>query len=131
MQVAYAAENPIMVDGDNVAANGYDVVAYFDGRVSRGIPAFSIEYRDATWYFESEESASTFQRDPERYEPLYGGYCAYGVSQGYLVATDPNAWSVVKGKLYLNYNAPTRNHWLSRRDEYIDLAEKHWPRLIN
>ena len=131
MQVAAAKENEIMVDDDNVAANGYDVVAYFDNRVSRGIPAFEIEYRGALWWFESEESAAKFQKDPELYEPVYGGYCAYGVSQGYLVATDPDAWSVVDGNLYLNYNAATRGQWLKKRDEFINLADKHWPQLIN
>ena len=125
-----AAPSAILVDEFGVAAKGHDVVAYFDNRVTRGVPDYEVEYRGAIWYFESAANATKFQRNPERYEPVYGGYCAYGVSQGYLVPTDPSAWSVVNGKLYLNYNATTRNRWLSDRENYILIADKHWPRLI-
>ena len=125
-----AAPNTLYLDDDGVAANGYDVVAYFDGEAVRGLPDFSIEYRDALWYFETPENAAKFQRDPERYEPKYGGYCAYGVSQGYLVGTDPEAWSVVGDTLYLNYNATIRTRWLADQADYIAIADKHWPRLI-
>lgn len=126
---AGAAPSKLLVDQHGVAANGYDVVAYFDGEAVRGIPDFSIEYRDAVWYFETPENAAKFQRDPERYQPKYGGYCAYGVSQGYLVGTDPEAWSVVDGTLYLNYNSSVRTRWLSNHDNFITIADKHWPRL--
>ena len=125
------ADEPELLLDDGVAANGYDVIAYFSGKVKRGIPEFAVEYRGAQWYFENSENAARFKASPEKFEPVYGGYCAYGVSQGYLVKTDPHAWSVVQGRLYLNYNAPTRNEWLSDRDNYIALAEKIWPKLIS
>ena len=121
----------LMVDEDNVAANGYDVVAYFDNRVERGIPSFMIEYKGATWYFATEENAQTFRRDPSKFEPVYGGYCAYGVSQGYLVGTDPEAYSIYNGRLYLNYNASVRNTWLQNRENFVKVADKFWPKLIS
>ncbi len=127
---ALAAPPQLLVDSDGVAANGYDVVAYFDGEAVRGIPDFSIEYRGATWYFESPDNAARFRNHPERFEPRFGGYCAYGVSQGYLVGTDPEAWSVIDGALYLNYNPSIRTRWLSNVNGYIATAERHWPRLI-
>ena len=127
---ANSAPSQILVDKDGVAVNGYDVVAYFDGESVRGIPDFSIEYRGATWYFETPANAGQFQSNPGKYEPMYGGYCAYGVSQGYLVGTDPEAWSVVDGTLYLNYNGTIRNRWLANQANFIAIADKHWPRLI-
>ncbi len=127
---AQAGPSPVMVDEHGVAANGYDVVAYFDNRASRGLPTFSIEHRGAVWYFESEQNAARFQNSPERFVPEFGGYCAYGVSQGYLVGTDPDAWSVVGGRLYLNYNVDIRNRWLTDLETFVAVAEKHWPRLV-
>lgn len=123
------AEQKIFTNSDGVAVNGYDVVAYFDSEATRGIPGFEVEYQRATWYFETQANADKFQRDPEKYAPQFGGFCAYGVSQGYLVATDPYAWSIVKGKLYLNYNATIRTRWLSDLDQYLTIAQKHWARL--
>lgn len=124
-------DKELMVDANGVAANGYDVVAYFDNRVARGIPTFLVEYKGADWYFESPDNAEAFRSDPAKYEPAYGGWCAYGVAQGYLVKTDPDAWSVVDGRLYLNYNELVRIRWLGDRDRYIKVAEQYWPKLID
>lgn len=126
---AHAAPQKVFVDGNGVAVKGYDVIAYFNKEVTLGTPGFEVEYLGATWYFETQANADKFQGDPERYAPQFGGFCAYGVAQGYLVATDPHAWSVVKGKLYLNYNPATRTRWLGNVDEYLTSAKKHWPRL--
>ena len=128
---AAQARDPALMLVDGVAANGYDVVAYFSGKVSRGIPEFSVEYRGAQWYFENPENAARFKAAPAKFEPAYGGYCAYGVAQGYLVKTDPAAWSIAGGRLYLNYNSPIRSRWLKDRDNYIALAEKNWPKLVD
>lgn len=128
---AVAAPSQYYADESRVAVNGYDVVAYFNHDATRGIPGIEVNYDGFTWYFESQENADRFQADPARYTPAFGGYCAYGVSQGYLVATDPEAWSIVNDKLYLNYNAAIRTRWLSDSEQYIPLAEKHWPRLLS
>ena len=123
------AETALNVDGNGVAANGYDVVAYFDGNAVEGSSDIEVKYKGALWRFASKENAEEFVDDPDKYIPAYGGYCAYGVSQGYLVATDPHAWTVADDKLYLNFNQPTRSHWLTRQDEYIGVADLNWPGL--
>lgn len=125
-----AGGRDIYTDDSGVAASGYDVVAYFDRGPVRGLPAFQAEYRGAVWYFANKGNQDMFRMSPAKFIPAYGGFCAYGVSRGYLVKTDPQAWSTHKGRLYLNFDVITRKHWLRDRENYIALADKNWPRLI-
>jgi YHS domain-containing protein len=106
-------------------------VAYFtEGKAVKGEKQFSTEYNGATWCFASEENVNAFKASPEKYAPQFGGYCAYAVSQNYTYETDPNAFTIVEGKLYLNYNLNTSKEWNSKRDEYIKLANKNWPTVL-
>ena len=90
---------------DGVAIGGYDAVAYFtDAKAVEGTKQHSFDWYGATWHFVSEANRAAFAKDPEKYAPQYGGYCAFGVSRGYAVKVDPTAWKIVDGKLYLNYN---------------------------
>jgi YHS domain-containing protein len=115
---------------DGLAIRGYDPVAYFrDGGPRLGKPEFSARYGGATWRFASAEHKALFDAEPERYLPAYGGFCAYGTSRGYLVKIEPEAWSIVNGRLYLNYDLGVRATWLDRKATYIARAGGNWPRL--
>ena len=115
---------------DGVAIRGYDPVAYFrDGRPRQGKPEFTARHGGASWRFASAEHKALFEADPERYLPAYGGFCAYGTSRGYLVKMEPEAWSFVDGRLYLNYDLGVRKTWLERAKAYIARADGNWPRL--
>jgi len=115
---------------DGVAIRGYDPVAYFrDNGPRPGRPEFSARHGGATWYFASAENKALFEADPERYLPAFGGFCAYGTSRGYLVKIEPEAWSIVDGRLYLNYDLNVRKTWLGRTQTYIARADGNWPRL--
>jgi hypothetical protein len=116
---------------DGIAIRGYDPVAYFrDGGPRLGKPEFSVRHGDALWRFASAEHKALFEADPERYLPAYGGFCAYGTSRGYLVKIEPEAWSIVDGRLYLNYDLGVRDTWLVRTKTYIARADGNWPRLM-
>lgn len=116
---------------DGVAIRGYDPVAYFrDGGPRPGKPEFAVRHGGATWYFASAEHKALFEADPERYLPAYGGFCAYGTSRGYLVKVEPEAWSIVEGRLYLNYDLGVRETWARRTKTYIARADGNWPRLM-
>src|SRR5215510_6742142 len=107
----FAQQDEIYVN-DGAAINGYDVVAYFkDGKPAKGTPKFSVSYKGANWLFANMENAEQFKSDPEKFEPQYGGYCAFGCSRGYKAKTSPDAWTIVDGKLYLNYNIDVRDTW--------------------
>jgi YHS domain-containing protein len=116
---------------DGVAIRGYDPVAYVrDGGPRLGKPEFSAQHGGATWRFTSAEHKALFEADPQRYLPAYGGFCAYGTSRGYLVKIEPEAWSIVDGRLYLNYDLGVRKTWLARTRAYIARADANWPKLV-
>ena len=112
------------------ALSGYDAVSYFkDGKPVAGKPEFSYKWMDATWRFSSAENRDAFKAEPEKYAPQYGGYCAFGTSQGHLVPGDPQAWKVVDDKLYLNYNKDVQKFWLQDIPGNIQKADENYPKL--
>ena len=112
---------------DNVAVNGYDVVAYFkENKPVKGNAEFNVSYKGANWYFVNNENADLFKSTPGKYEPQYGGYCAFGCSRGYKAKTNPDAWTIVDGKLYLNYNIDVRDTWNKDQQGYIRKADTNW-----
>ena len=111
-----------------VALGGYDVVAYFeDGKAVKGSTTFAHSWQGATWLFATEARRSAFAAAPERFAPQFGGFCAYGVSRGYAVDIDPNAWAIQGGKLYLNYSQAVQRSWNQDRAGYIAKAQAQWP----
>jgi YHS domain-containing protein len=126
-----AAQNKIFATSDG-AIRGYDPVAYFvDHKPVKGLKQFSLAWHGATWYFKSSENLKKFQENPELYAPQYGGFCAYGVSRNYKVKTEPDAWTIVNGKLYLNYDLDVSRKWLSDKEGYIKKADTNWVTLQN
>jgi YHS domain-containing protein len=110
------------------AIRGYDPVAYFtEAREVMGKKEIVFEYLGTQWHFASEENRNLFKQNPEKYTPQFGGYCAYGMSRGYKAETQPNAWTIVDGKLYLNYNVDVREKWSQDTANYIKKAEANWP----
>jgi hypothetical protein len=67
-----------------------------------------------------------FKSDPKKYAPQYGGYCAYGMAEGHKAATQPDAWTIVNGKLYLNYSKEVKGLWMKDQQNLIDQADKNW-----
>lgn len=114
-----------------VAIKGYDPVAYFsEARPVKGSKQHSTEWMDATWRFISAENLQAFTAEPQRYAPQYGGYCAWAVSQGDTADIDPEAWRIVEGKLYLNYNKEIQARWEADIEGHIEAADEQWPRLL-
>jgi hypothetical protein len=117
-------------NGQSVALKGYDPVAYFEqGRPIKGSPQFSHRWMEATWWFATAEHRDLFTKDPQKYAPQFGGYCAYAVSEGYTANIDPEAWKIVDGKLYLNYSRGVQKKWEEDLQRRIQAAEKNWPAL--
>ncbi|MGB5617848.1 MAG: YHS domain-containing (seleno)protein [Desulfobacterales bacterium] len=113
------------------AIKGYDPVAYFtDGKPVEGKKEFKHEWMGAKWYFATAANRDLFKADPEKYAPRYGGYCAYAVAMGKTADIDPNAWKIVDGKLYLNYNQEIQAKWLEDVPGYIQKADMNWPGVV-
>ncbi len=105
------------------AIQGYDPVAYFSQRKPvEGATAITHTWKNAVWHFSTVANRDSFVANPEKYAPQFGGWCAYGWAQGYPAKIDPDAWSIVEGKLYLNYNREVQQLWDKKQTEYIAKA---------
>ena len=112
----------------NAAIQGYDPVAYFkDSKPVKGKNEFSYVWKGATWNFVNSQNLNEFKSNPEAFAPQYGGYCAYGVADGHKATTSPDAWTIVDGKLYLNYNKEVQALWRKDQKRYIKVANDRWP----
>jgi YHS domain-containing protein len=134
----FAAEPPIntlktgLLGGrSDTAINGYDTVAYFTvGKPVKGQDSFTQEWMGAKWKFASQANLDLFKAAPAKYAPQYGGYCAYGVTQGALVKVEPDQFTVRDGKLYLNYDADVQAKWLKDPAGYIKDADGRFSALL-
>ncbi|MGB0627504.1 MAG: YHS domain-containing (seleno)protein [Alphaproteobacteria bacterium] len=115
---------------DGAAIHGYDPVAYFtEEKPVKGSATHSATHDGATWHFASATNRDLFLSNPEKYAPQYGGYCAWAVANGYTASTDPGAWSIKDGKLYLNYSKLVRARWAIDKDGNIVKGDQNWPGL--
>ena len=116
--------------GAGIAIKGYDPVAYFtQGAPVKGSSQFAHQWMGATWLFANSQDRDLFMASPEKYAPQYGGYCAYAVSQGHTAGIDPEAWTIIDGKLYLNYSKGVQRKWQMDTKGGIEQADKNWPSL--
>ena len=115
----------------DTAINGYDTVAYFTvGKAVKGLDNLAAEWMGAKWKFSSQANLDLFKGSPEKYAPQYGGYCAYGVAQNYLVKVDPDQFTLRDGKLYLNYDADVQAKWLKDPAGFIKIADAKFAGLL-
>lgn len=129
------AQSNVFVNENNVAINGYDVVAYFSAHDAvRGTIDHKVSHAGADYYFSSAENASTFKTGPKNYLPAYGGYCAFAVgAKSTKFPTDPETFKIRDGKLYLFYNDyyegkpfNTIIPWNANEAELVAQANKNW-----
>src|SRR5258707_733742 len=108
---AFAQSKTLLnLDKTGVAIQGYDPVAFFtDNKPLKGKPEFPARHNGALYYFASKEHRELFKSDPAKYEPVFGGYCAFGVSKGKLVEIEVDAFQIVNGRLLLQYSKGVRD----------------------
>ncbi len=124
-------KNSLFGGSTDTAINGYDTVAYFTlSKPVKGLDSLVTEWMGAKWKFSSQAHLDLFKAAPEKYAPQYGGYCAFGVSRGYLVKVEPDQFTVREGKLYLNYDADVQKQWLKDPAGYIKLADAKFADLL-
>jgi hypothetical protein len=115
----------------DTAINGYDTVAYFTAnKPVKGLDHLVHEWKGAKWKFSTAANLELFKANPDKYAPQYGGYCAFGVAQGYLVKVDPEQFTVREGKLYLNFDADVQAKWLKDVPGYVSSADQKFPQLL-
>jgi YHS domain-containing protein len=119
------------LDKTGVAIQGYDPVAFFTGnKPVKGTDAFVRRYNGAVYFFASKENRDLFAKDPAKYEPAFGGYCAYGVSRDKLVEIDVDAFQIVDGRLLLQYSKGVRDDFNKDQKGSLAKADANWPELV-
>jgi len=127
----FAGKPPVFTKKD-LAIRGYDPVAYFtESKPVEGEKTFRTDWNGATWLFANQANLDRFRAEPERYAPQFGGYCAWAVAQGKTAPTDPDAWKIVDGKLYLNYNSSIQKKWEKDITGFIAQANANWPGVLD
>ena len=131
---SFAKELNVYSHQSKGAIQGADPVAYFSltpgAKAILGDKGISAQWNGATWYFVSTENRSVFLENPEKYAPQYGGYCAFALAHGFTKETNPDAWSIVDDKLYLNLSEGVQRKWLSDVRGNIQRANRNWPKVL-
>jgi YHS domain-containing protein len=126
-----ATKRLLNLDRDGVEIQGYDPVAFFtDGRPVKGSPQFQSEYNGAKYYFASADHKALFDKDPAKYEPQFGGYCAYGASQGHKAPIKIEAWQIVNGRLLMQYDLSVKDEFNKDQQGTLKKADQNWPGLV-
>lgn len=120
---------------NGIAVEGYDPVAYFKlNKAVKGSKNLAVWSQGVTYYFSSVANKEAFSLSPLKYEPQYGGWCAYAMGNtGEKVSVDPQTFKIVDGKLYLFYNrffTNTLKDWNKNEATLKKNADLNWPKLF-
>jgi len=127
----YSQKSEVFIK-NNKAIDGYDPVAFFTEHKSvKGFDSLNVYWHDATWNFSTSQNLASFTANPEKYAPQYGGYCAYGCSDGngHKAPTQIDTWTIINDKLYFNYNLKVKEIWKKNTDSLINRANENWKTL--
>ena len=121
---------------DKTAIQGYDPVAYFiQGKAVKGNKKNAVFHQGVYYYFSSEDNKEAFKENPSKYEPAYGGWCAYAMgATGEKVAVDPKTFKIVNGRLYLFYNRffnNTLTDWNKDETALKNKADANWQKIFH
>jgi YHS domain-containing protein len=133
-----SAERPrqFNINKSGLAIQGYDPVAYYaSGKPAEGKKEISYSFGGITYRFSSTQNKQAFIADPARYEPQYGGWCAYAMgASGEKVEVDPETFKIINGKLYLFYNRffnNTLKSWNKNEPALKAKADSNWGLFFN
>ncbi len=113
-----------------IALQAYDPVAFHTvGKAMKANPAISAEYRGYKYLFSSAANKTTFEEQPEKYLPAYGGFCAYGVANGLFVPVEIDTWEIIDGHLVLQYSQEFKQKFGEHKDENIRKANDNWSKI--
>lgn len=123
------------IDNSNIALQGYSPVSYADLNLAqKGVKDYKSEYEKVIYYFTTAEQKATFEKNPEKYLPQYGGYCAFGTYAGAKFRVDPNKFINQDGKYFLflnNVELDAKQLWLNENNhnKLVSTADTNWKNL--
>lgn len=131
LNTSFAGELVNVDEETGLALQGYDPVAFFtEGRAVKGSPDDAVQSGEATYLFSSKEHMKAFQADPERYEPAFGGYCAFGASVGKVFPVEIDTWQIQFGRLFFQKDQEIKKMFDQNPEENFRKAEANWPKLV-
>lgn len=127
-------KNANNIDDSKIGLQGYSPVSYLDlGLAQRGSKQYKAVHGEIAYYFTSAKQKAKFERNPEKYLPQYGGFCAFGVYAGAKFRIDPNKFVVSNGKYYLFLNdveVDAKQLWINEKEsKLLATANKNWKSL--
>ena len=127
----FGGKTLVFTDRKGVALEGYDPVTYFtDGKPAKGDPKIEATFNGALYHFVSQEHRATFEKEPTKYAPAYGGFCGYAASIGKVRPANPLLWSVVEEQLIVQHTKGAVELWEKDVAGNKAKADKYWPRLV-
>ncbi|KOF01479.1 hypothetical protein AWW67_08440 [Roseivirga seohaensis] len=127
-------KNANNIDDSKIALQGYSPVSYLDlGIAQKGLKEHKATHDGLAYYFTSEAQKKSFESNPKKYLPQYGGYCAFGVSVGAKFRVDPNKFVVKDGKYFLflyDLEVDAQQLWITgNHKELVEKANMNWTKL--
>ena len=120
-----AAGRPVML-------LGHDPVAYFTrGQTVRGLPQLVVDLPERSYYYASAENQALFAAAPDRYEPQYGGFCASGAAFAIKLGSDPTAWQIRDGRLFIFGDVLGQTAWSVDPSWNVAHADRLWPQIAD
>jgi YHS domain-containing protein len=121
----------VFTDKQGVALEGYDPVSYFEsGSPAKGDKQIEATFNGALYHFVSQEHRATFEQEPTKYAPAYGGFCGYAASVGKVRPANPLLWSIVEGQLIVQHTKGAAELWKKDVAGNKAKADKYWPALV-
>lgn len=118
----------------DLAIQGYDPVSYFTGKPQEGKPDITYRFKGVIYRFTTQANLDKFKADPKKYEPAYGGWCAYAMGEsGDKVKIDPETFKIIDGRVYLFYNFWTNNTlttWNKSERQLKEAADRNWSKFV-
>ncbi|MDN5203650.1 YHS domain-containing (seleno)protein [Fulvivirgaceae bacterium BMA10] len=119
-----------------VALQGYDPVSYFNNKKPlEGEKDYAATHKGVTYYFASSKNKELFKSNPDKYEPSYGGWCAYAIAdRSFKMEPDPETYKIIDGKLTLFYNSffnNTLKTWNKDEPKYQKKADVNWDKIVD
>lgn len=118
----------------DIALQGYDPVSYFDGKPAEGQESIKYMYKGVAYFFTGHVNLNKFKSNPDKYEPAYGGWCAYAMGEtGEKVKVDPETFKIIEGKLYLFYNFwgnNTLEAWNKNQQKLKEAGDRNWKKIV-
>ncbi len=120
------------VDKHGVILKGYDPVAYFKvGKAVKGNPAHRSSFGGATYFFSSAANKAEFDKNPTRFQPQFGGWCAHSMAQGKLADSDPNAFAIYQNKLFVCTTPAAAADFKAHAATLLPQADDHWRQWVS